>query len=386
MAYSQTVPSASYGAGHVSGYNSSTTPLAGGATFVGVEELTPHSDMLISVKSDVAGTLYVDLGTVSGTYDSTLSFDVAAATNEFHTIVKGTRFCRVRYINGSAAQSYFRLHTEFGHFRQANSPLKTAIQQDSDASTVRAITEEVAIASGLFTGYSIVNKFGTNGDIDTATVPEDIWEGGGVYTGFPDATLETVEVLSSSANDTSAGTGARTIQITGLDANYDVQTETITLNGTTPVASVGQYRRVHTATVRSAGSGGVNAGTITVRHSTTEANVFLSLVAGRNQSNCSGYTVPAGHTAYMRSLHVAIRGTGIASTPAAAEGYIWTRTFGQVFRSRRPYVVSSSYRLADVIYGGLVFTEKTDIILRITSSSADNVSVSGEYDLILVKN
>ena len=88
----------------------------------------------------------------------------------------------------------------------------------------------------------------------------------------------------------------------------------------------------------------------------------------------------------MRHLSVAIRGTGIANTPAAVEGYILTRTFGQVFRSRRPFVVSSNYRLGDDIYGGLVFTEKSDIILRITASSADNVSVSGGYDLILVKN
>jgi len=64
----------------------------------------------------------------------------------------------------------------------------------------------------------------------------------------------------------------------------------------------------------------------------------------------------------------------------------WTRSFGGVFRSRRPYTMGSSFRLTDYIYGGLVFTEKSDITLRISSSSANNISVNGGFDLILVKN
>lgn len=369
--------------------NSSSATLAGGATFTGVDELNGEPDVMVTCKSDVDGTLYVEFSVDGGlNYDTSVPYAVTGGTGEFHILVKGYRTCRVRYVNGSVAQSYFRLHTEFGTFRQPNSGLSTPIQQDADAATVRAITEEVAIAGGLFTGYSIVNKFGTNADIDTGTVPEDVWEGGGAYTGFPDSTLEAVEVVSSSVNDASAGTGARTIRITGLDANYAVQSEVITLNGTTPVDSVNTYRRVHTATVLTAGSGGVNAGVITVRHTTTTANTFLSMVAGRNQTNCSGYTVPAGHTGYMRHLTCAIR--GVSGTPltdtVAVEGQIWTRTFGGVFRSRRPFVSTTNFPLADEIYGGLVFTEKSDIILRISATSADNTSVAAGYDLILVKN
>ncbi len=367
---------------------SSTQTLSSGQTLTGTGESTFHSDVMITAKV-VGGdaTLFVEFSVDGGTnYDSSISYAMADGVGEFHVIVKGTRTCRVRLTAGTATLTAVRIHTEFGSFRAPNSGLSTPIQQDSDASTVRAITEEVAIASGLFTGYDIVNKFGTNGDIDTATVPEDIWEGGGTYTGFPDSTVEAVEVLSSSADDDSAGTGARTIRITGLDSNYDIVSETITLDGTTPVDSVNTYRRVHTATVLTAGSGGVNAGTITVRHTTTTANVFLSMQAGRNQTNCSGYTVPAGYTAYLRQLHCAIRGTAQANTPGAVEGNIWTRPFGGVFRSRRPFAASSNAPLNDVIYGGLVFTEKSDIIIRITASSGDNASVSGGYDLILVRN
>lgn len=368
--------------GEASEGNATTTPLAGGATFTGAAEASNHPDVMVTCKADADGTLYVDLSIDGTNWDTQVPFQVASGVGEFHTLVKGPRYCRVRFVNGAAAQTYLRLATYYGTFRQPNSSLRTPIQQDADAATVRAITEEIAIAGGLFTGYSIVNKFGTNGDIDTATVPEDMWDVGGVYTGFPDSTLELVEVVSSDANDAAAGTGARTIRITGLDANYDVQSETITLNGTTPVDSVNTYRRVHTASIQSAGSGGVNAGTITFRHTTTTANVFGSIVVGRNQTNIGAYTIPAGYTGYMRHLHGAIRG----GTNATIDGAIWTRSFGGVFRSRRPFTIGLNSPLVDTIYGGLVFTEKSDITIRITLASANNCSLSGGFDLILVKN
>jgi hypothetical protein len=161
-----------------------------------------------------------------------------------------------------------------------------------------------------------------------------------------------------------------------------VQTDTLTLNGTSNVTTTNTYRRVHTATILSAGSGGVNAGTITCRHTTTTANVFFVMPIGFNQTNVAAYTVPAGYTAYMRKLTSAIRG----GTSATVDGCIWTRTFGQVFRSRRPFTVGINSPLRDDIYGGLSFSEKSDIIIRITYASANNLDVTAGYDLILVKN
>lgn len=375
------------GESRVSTVNSSTTPLNNGATFTGTAELNNYVDIMVTCYTDRAGTLYVDLGPDGINWDSIITFSVDASTPETHRLVKGARYVRLRFTNNSGNnQSVFRLNTYFGDFGVLNSALNSTIAEDADALVVRSIPAELDIAAGRFQGYSTVNKFGTNADIDTASVPEDIWEGGGVYTGFPDSTLETISVFSSDANDTSAGTGARTIRISGLDTNYVAQSETITLSGVTPVASVNQYRRLHTATIMSAGSGGVNVGTITARHTTTTANVFLSIQPGRNQSNCSGYTVPAGYTAYMRALHCTIRGTAQLTQAQAVEGQIWTRTFGQPFRSRRPFISTSNSRLQDVIFGGLSFTEKSDIILRITTASDNNISVNGGYDLILVKN
>ena len=40
-----------------------------------------------------------------------------------------------------------------------------------------------------------INKFGRNENIGTATDPEDIWHGGGLYMGFPAITPETINKL-----------------------------------------------------------------------------------------------------------------------------------------------------------------------------------------------
>lgn len=40
----------------------------------------------------------------------------------------------------------------------------------------------------------------------------------------------------------------------------------------------------------------------------------------------------------------------------------------------------------DNIYGGLIFTEKSDLVIRITSTSISNVAMNGGYDLIVIKN
>lgn len=75
-----------------------------------------------------------------------------------------------------------------------------------------------AIGFAQVPGYRRIAAIGNNPDLDTATLPEEVWTGGGVYPWMTGSTA--LEILSSSANDASAGTGARTVTINGLDINY----------------------------------------------------------------------------------------------------------------------------------------------------------------------
>jgi hypothetical protein len=115
------------------------------------------------------------------------------------------------------------------------------------------------------TGLSSITKFGSNLDIDTNSDPETIWSTGGLYQ-FPSSAGQ-ISIVSSSSDDTSTGTGARTVLVQGLDENYNEVEETFTLNGVSAVtSSSSSWIRAHRAKVLSAGTGEVNAGTITITH------------------------------------------------------------------------------------------------------------------------
>ena len=86
------------------------------------------------------------------------------------------------------------------------------------------------VKKGNIPGHSIVNKFGA-GNVGTTLTPVCI---SGTYQNPITATA--LEFVSSSVNDTSAGTGAREVTVIGLDSNWEEVSQTVTTNGTTPVA------------------------------------------------------------------------------------------------------------------------------------------------------
>ena len=96
---------------------------------------------------------------------------------------------------------------------------------------------------GKVNGQEVIHKFGRNPDIDMASGFETLWNGGGIYTGFDATEAQNVLVSSDSADDTLAGTGARTIRIFGLNENYLQIQEDLNLTGLTDVNTTNQYIR-----------------------------------------------------------------------------------------------------------------------------------------------
>lgn len=348
----------------------------------GWEDVSAYGSVTAAWKSDQAGTGYMEFSPDGQNADSSIPFPYSAGLNEVHRLTVTRQYFRLRIVNGSTPQTYLRAQCIFGAQPSLTSALNSAIQLDADAIVVRTLDTEALLAAGYIQGITVVNKFGRNLDVDTATVPEDIWGGGGVYTGFPDSALETISVSSDSASDTSNGTGARTVRLTGLDTDYNIVSADVTLNGITPVATTQTFRRVHTAQVLTAGSGGVNVGIITFNHTTTTANVFLQMMPGRNQTNNSAYTIPAGKTGFIRRIFAST----LSTSAGAADCAVWTRSFGGVYRQRRPFSVSNTTNWIDDIYAGISFTEKSDIVLRCISASANNMNIAAGYDMILVDN
>lgn len=368
-----------------SSLNTTVAPLTGGATYTGTYEGNGYPDVMVSCQTDVAGTLYFDFSP-DGTNDNSFpvaGFTVAAGIHEFHTAVKGPRQFRVRFVNGASAQSSFRLYTYFGLFRQGNAPINQSLSDDSDATVVKSINDETLTMTGKYSNRSIETKFGRNLIINNASVPEDVWQGGGVYTGFPSA-AETVNVVSSSGSDTSAGVGARTVVLYGLDSDYNAISETITLNGTSNVLSSNSYLRLQRAIVVTAGTSEVNVGTLTMTQSSSSA-VMATISAGYGQTQIAAFTVPAGKTAYVVQYSATLQDSGTNRGVIAFRVKDNTVTDGS-WRVLRTVGFGTDAPLSVRLYGGIRLTEKTDAVARVLSVTSNGADVSCEFTMLLIDN
>lgn len=233
------------------------------------------------------------------------------------------------------------------------------------------------VSRGIVDGMQIVDVLGRNFDVDTGTVPEDMWGGGGLYTGFPTGAAEEFQVLS----DNVADTGVLTFFYLPSFTSTKYLTATVTLNGTTPVNTGVSGVRLTIATYNNANPTTFNVGTITVRHSVTTTNVFCVVPAGRSQTNVGGYTVPFGSVGILLKYFCFVRNT----TSGSVDGAIWYREFGQSPRLRRPFTATSTFIYAELPTGGIILPALTDIIMRVSSASVNNLDVIGGFDLLVLK-
>jgi hypothetical protein len=233
---------------------------------------------------------------------------------------------------------------------------------------------DLQVSRGLIGGHSVVTVFGYNPDIDT--VEESIWPDGGTV---PHPTVASVlSIVSTDAADNSAGTGARTVYIEGLNGKYGVISETVTLDGTTPVSTVGAYLYVNQFYVVTTGSGGANAGEITAKVSTT---LYDLIAVGYNQRTTGHYCVPAGYTGYMTE-GVITTGQAAGSTSITAflkqhgpDGILRVGAVSTLNNGSVQYDFSPPYRIP----------EKTCVGASAVGS-ANNNSASSFFNIILIQN
>lgn len=163
--------------------------------------------------------------------------------------------------------------------------------------------------------YSKHHAFGLSKDVNSS-FELTIWDGASFYRG-QNATVESiVEIFSDDAGDAfPAGGGARTLEIFGLDQNFNEISETVELSGITPKDTTLSYRRLYAAIVRSAGDPGrVNLGTITIRQKDNTLIVFSEMFPGTNSSLVAAYTIPTGKTGYFLEWYASQNGGAQADT------------------------------------------------------------------------
>jgi len=231
---------------------------------------------------------------------------------------------------------------------------------------------ELAVPAGLVAGYTYLHKFGHNDSLGAN--PEDIWHVGGLYVWATGA--EKINVVSDNTADTSAGTGARTVEIYGLDSNWDEISETITMNGTADVLSTNSYLRLNVMIVRSAGSIEANVGVITATQETSGISM-VSIIEGDNQSALAAWSVPAGKTFYLTDWFY-----GLKSGKNTVLN-LKVRPLGEVFQIKRTMDTSESGEQSWTPY--FPIAEKSDIIINGEASTGQH-AISAGFNGYVVDN
>ena len=230
--------------------------------------------------------------------------------------------------------------------------------------------DPLAIAKGEVNGYSVLNIFGYQSTVGTSDIC--IWENAAPYV-FPTSAVIMTVVSTSAVDDT----GTAKVLITGLDANHDVLTEVVNLDGTTPVTTVNAFLHINNVRLIEAGAGQKsNVGTITV---TNNGTTYAKILPSVGQTQMSQYTVPAGYSFYLTRVNSYAQqdgGSGNFNTYSVVASNSVSYTVLQ-----SPYF--QSYEAMRV--GPFKYAEKTSIQWRSrthTNTSAVGMVIEG----FLVKN
>ena len=169
-----------------------------------------------------------------------------------------------------------------------------------EQAVLQGIPFKDAVALGQVPFWRGFRKFGMNDGVPASGM-EEMWPVGTVKV-WPSAAA-VASTVSDDAADDGAGTGTRTLVIEGLDASFNEVSETITMDGVTPVLTTQTFLRINRAYGLTAGSGGVNAGNISI---SVGGDLQAYVEAMEGQTHQTHYTVPAGHVLIVDNFTIGV--------------------------------------------------------------------------------
>lgn len=238
---------------------------------------------------------------------------------------------------------------------------------DEDGNPINSFgaASNIPISGGQIAGYSYIHKFGANTGLDNQNY-ETIWDGSNLY---PWATMDTA--ATTLTTNAVAGNSGAEVTIQGLNENWELTTEVLTLDGTAQTTQT-LWSRVFRAYC--SGSQALTAAFTLSKGAT----VVLQISVEAQQTLMSIYTVPAGKSAYLFNLDC----TTLKNEEITVR--VKTRLFGKVFRTQHIFQVTGVH-YNHTFTSPLYYPEKTDIELRVKGGNS-GVSAFAHFDLILVDN
>lgn len=265
-----------------------------------------------------------------------------------------------------------------------------------DSSVTAAINPLSEVSLGNTTGRFTVNKFGNAPDFDTGDGEVTIWDGAEDGTAWENmvydysATADIDSMSSSNVNDTSLN-----MEITGLDTNYDLVTQTIATDasdGRTRVALTTNLIRVFR--VKNVSASNLQGHVVVYPNTALTSGVpsnkaFIRAVVdpNNNQTEMAIYTVPDGYTALLHRMYANTAG---ATRSAEYLIKLKARPFGQVFQLKQKAVIADGNQISlDREFSlPIAFSAKTDIEMtaQILTTSVTDANLIAGFDLELVAN
>jgi len=356
--------------------NGATKTFSGSDNFGrNTHDLSGFDSIVIACKTDRNGKMYLDLSIDNENWDSTLAFDVAANINEVHRITVTRRYFRIRFENNSGAdQTYFRMQVIVGSHQSLSSPINLTVQRDADSLVVRPIDFNLMVADGLFQNTQNTIKDGIRSGITSGNVPQDIWSEGGAYAGFPTGTPQEGQIVVAGAD---TGTVWYSYLASATSTDYVFASK--------EVAGAGNYdlgHDIYRCNFAYFVGSATNVSKITIRHKTTTSNIFVTIDANIGQSYCAAYTVPFGSAIYIDRISGVVRGSATGSL----DGYFWFRSFGESARLRFPFELQFGSLYFDDVDYLVRIPQQVDIMPRIVTSSANNLTAKISYRLLKIKH
>ena len=197
------------------------------------------------------------------------------------------------------------------------------IDGSRDEAILKTLNDIVSNTGGDALNGGVVNKFGRNTDIDVGT--EVIASFGGTFNIM--TTADTLDIVSSSADDDTGGTGATLLLVQGIDENFLAIEEYVTPNGTTPVTTVNSYLGVNRVYVVASGTGDTNAGNITIDDTSNTVGTQAQVPTGASVTQQCIYHVPINRSLELEFINLsAIKVTGGGGDPELEiKGFSYSR-------------------------------------------------------------
>lgn len=377
---------------------SSASAISNGETWsTGWIDRDGYTGIKVAVTTDQNGFYTIayspdEYGT-DATTDSTLTRYYRTTQIEApHKFENMRRYIKVTFTNNSGSdQTYFRPDISLTNSSGVlNIPTDSTMPQDYDAAGVRPTDFKYEVALGRRQGYTLWNKFGHNLDVDTATDPEVVAAFGGSFT--PLTTAYTLDVVSSSDQDSDTGgvvaqgTGARTILITGIDANRDEQTETVTMDGTTTVVTSNSWLGVNRVVVLTSGSSDTNVGLITLT-ATTEGSTQATVPIGGSVTQQIIFFMPRNHKGLATWLRFTAKRFGSGTEPVITfVGWVYSPLTDTKYEVVREIVDAADQTHANLLPSDpFVFTEQ-DVFWVEAETTRDDTQVIGRLTLKTVRD